>query len=350
MGANRHAPPLRMLLVHAHPDDETTTTGATIARYTAEGVGVTLVTCTRGERGEIVDAVPTADPRTADPPTADRPAADPPTADPPTAEHAGDDDGETLGARRVQELAEAARMLRLHDVRFLGGTGAWWDSGMADARIPHPRAFADGDLPTQARQLAAVIREVRPQVLVTYDERGGYGHPDHIRAHEVTLAGYELAADPRAFPELGDEWSAAKVYAAVVPYSQMRRAVEILASAVIDGANPFAGADSPPDVESIPFGVPDESVSARIDARDWIGAKTAAMRAHRSQMDTNGWFFALGEDPDRGFGLEHYRLLRGDRAVPPGEFEDDLFAGVRGQPDAGRPDDRHPAAAPTARQ
>jgi N-acetyl-1-D-myo-inositol-2-amino-2-deoxy-alpha-D-glucopyranoside deacetylase len=329
-----------MLLVHAHPDDETTTTGATIARYAAEGVDVTLVTCTRGERGEIVDAITTPD----------RPTPDRPTPDRPTGDRDGADDAETLGARRVQELREAARMLGLRDVRFLGGAGTWWDSGMADARIPHPRAFADGDLPTQARHLAAVIREVRPQVLVTYDERGGYGHPDHVRAHDVTLAGYQIAADPQALPELGDEWSVPKVYAAVVPYSQLRRAVEILATAVVDGANPFAGVDGSAELESIPFGVPDESVTARIDAREWIDAKTAAMRAHRSQMDTNGWFFALAGDPDRGFGLEHYRLLRGDRAAPPGEFEDDVFAGVRDRPQAGRPDDRHPTAAPTARQ
>jgi N-acetyl-1-D-myo-inositol-2-amino-2-deoxy-alpha-D-glucopyranoside deacetylase len=320
-----------MLLVHAHPDDETTTTGATIARYTAEGVGVTLVTCTRGERGEVVDAAPFA-----------HPGAGP----------AGrEEDPELLGARRVGELAEAADELGLRDVRFLDGAGTWWDSGMADARVPHPRAFADGDLRTQARQLAAVIRDVRPQVLVTYDERGGYGHPDHIRAHDVTVAAVELAAEPGAVPELGGEWSVPKVYAAVVPHSQLRQAMEILTTAAVDGANPFDGAEGSPDLESIPFGVPDESVSARIDGRDWIGAKAAAMRAHRSQMDANGWFFALAEEPGRGFGIEHYRLLRGRPAAGrPGETEDDLFAGVRPQPDAGKPEAPAPAVAPTARQ
>jgi N-acetyl-1-D-myo-inositol-2-amino-2-deoxy-alpha-D-glucopyranoside deacetylase len=222
---------------------------------------------------------------------------------------------------------------------------------MADARVPHPRAFADGDLLTQARQLTAVIREVRPQVLVTYDERGGYGHPDHIRAHDVTMAAFDLAREPGAVPELGGEWSVAKVYAAVVPHSQLRQAMEILTSTVVNGANPFGGADGPPDLESIPFGVPDEHVTARIDARDWIGAKAAAMRAHRSQMDANGWFFALAEDPGRGFGVEHYRLLRGQPAAGrPGEAEDDLFAGVRPPPDAGKPEAPEPAAAPTARQ
>jgi N-acetyl-1-D-myo-inositol-2-amino-2-deoxy-alpha-D-glucopyranoside deacetylase len=298
---------LRLLLVHAHPDDETTTTGATIARYRSLGVPVTLVTCTRGERGEDVLAG--------------------------SAGHLDDEAAETFGRSRVAELDVAAYALGLEDVRFLGGLGAWWDSGMADARVAHPRAFSKGDLGEQTAQLVAIVREVRPQVIVTYDERGGYGHPDHIRAHDVAVAAFDAAADSSAFPEAGPAWRTAKLYAAVVPYSQMRRAAQILANSDVEGANPLrdlAGLPETPPVEALPFSVPDELVCAQIDARDWIATKAAAMRAHRTQMGANGWFFALTDDPERAFAIEHYRILRGQAAPDSeGELEDDLFAGLR---------------------
>lgn len=301
---DRSGNPLRLLLVHAHPDDETSTTGSTIARYADQGIAPTLVTCTRGERGE--NALATGDE------IADRETA-----------------AEELGEIRAAELGKAASELGLSDVRFLGGRGAWWDSGMADALVPHPRRFSDGDLSLQVGQLVAVIREVRPQVLVTYDERGGYGHPDHIRAHEVSVAALDAAAAAAAYPAAGAPWRVSRLYAAVVPFSSLRRVGEVMARTM--GSNPFVLPDgSPLPVEQMPFGTPDESVNVRVDGRDWLGAKSAAMRAHHSQSGVNAWFFELFDDPGRGFGVESFRLLRGDAMpTPPGEPHDDLFHGLR---------------------
>ncbi|NUR28968.1 MAG: N-acetyl-1-D-myo-inositol-2-amino-2-deoxy-alpha-D-glucopyranoside deacetylase [Catenulispora sp.] len=318
--------PLRLLMVHAHPDDETTTTGATAALYAAETIDTYLVTCTRGERGEILD------------PDARR------------AVEAAADPGEALGRWRTRELAGAVEALGIKDSRFLGGPGRWWDSGMAgEDSNADPRSLTAGDRDEQVEALAAVIREVRPQVLVTYDHRGGYGHPDHIRAHELSLAAVERAAEAGAgnLAEFGDSteagdaaeaWSVAKVYAAVVPVSILRNVARRLGTG---GDSPFAALAEalangvPEDRIEIPYGVPDHMVTARIDARDWLDAKSAAMRAHRSQVAPDGWFFKLAADSDGGFGMEHYQLLRGTpgRTLEDG-FEADLFAGLRAVDDA----------------
>ena len=315
--------PLHLLMVHAHPDDETTTTGATAARYAAEGVGVYLVTCTRGERGEVIDDALV--PGLAD--------LDPDAA------------AIVLGEYRSRELAAACGHLGFTDVRFLAGPGRWWDSGMAGTpTAQHRLAFSAGDLGEQADELAAVIRELRPQVVVTYDERGGYGHPDHIRAHEVTMAAVRRAAEGPDDPDdpagSNGTWETAKVYACVVPRSEMRRAAALLTAANPDGRNPLAGVgtaegtgpDSGGETAAAdfdaPFAVPDDLVAARIEADEWLPAKARAMREHRTQMHANGWFFVL---VDNGvFGVEHYRLLAGSAAPEPGErWEDDLFAGIR---------------------
>jgi N-acetyl-1-D-myo-inositol-2-amino-2-deoxy-alpha-D-glucopyranoside deacetylase len=286
-----------MLFVHAHPDDETTTTGATAARYAAEGVGVQLVTCTLGERGEILD--PDVRARLADL-SADRAAA-------------------SLGEHRARELAAACRALGIAPARLLGGNGRWWDSGMAGTPTNHhARALVSGDLDTQTRSLAGIILSIRPQVVVTYDERGGYGHPDHIRAHEITLAAV-AAVSPR--------WPVSKVYACVIPGSVLRSAALLLTDAPIDGPNPLALIDDP---QALPFGVADEQVTTAIDAGDWFDNKIAAMRAHRSQMHANGWFFTLAQRSDAALATEYYQLLLRD-GLPPGTVgsEDDLFAGLR---------------------
>ena len=307
---DRMGNPLRLLMVHAHPDDETTTTGATAALYAAESIDVHLVTCTRGERGEILDpevqrAVDAA---------ADREAA--------------------LGELRVRELAVAVDRLGIKGSRFLGGPGRWWDSGMAgEDSNADPRSLVAGDRDEQVDALAAVIREVRPQVLVTYDSRGGYGHPDHIRAHELSLA----AVDRAAADDAPDAWSVTKVYAAVVPISILRSAARSLGAG---GDSPFAPlADAlargvPEDQIEIPFGVPDHLVTAQIDARDWLDSKTGAMRAHRSQMPDDSWFFKLAAGSDGGFGMEYFQLLRGTPGpVLEDGMEADLFAGVRAADD-----------------
>src|SRR5919107_5399168 len=182
-----------LLLVHAHPDDESIGQGATMARYAAEGVGVTLVTCTGGEMGEILV---------------------------PELEHLAADREDGLGEHRRGELADAMAVLGVTDHRFLGGFGTYRDSGMkwhedghaVAADDVHENAFWNADLTEAATHLVSVIREVRPQALVTYDEFGGYGHPDHIQAHRVAMYGAQLAAVPSYRKDLGAPWDIAKIY------------------------------------------------------------------------------------------------------------------------------------------
>ena len=290
--------PLRLMFVHAHPDDETTTTGATIARYAAEGVGVELVMCTRGERGEMLAPDLAAQLSDPDPDKAAR----------------------LLGAHRERELAGACQALGIGPARFLGGAGRWWDSGVTgEAGNQDGRALAAGDLAEQAAELAGLIHTIRPQVIVTYNERGGYGHPDHIRAHDITLAAVDAARQ---------DWPVARVYAAVVPRSAILRGAELLAGSPMSGENPLAGMADP---QILPFFVADEDVGAAVDARAYAAHKIDAMRAHRTQMPPDAWFFVLAEGAGAQFGMEHYQLLRADGPVPDGVL-DDLFAGLRAWP------------------
>src|SRR5438445_5878247 len=164
----------RMLLVHAHPDDETIGTGATMAKYVADGAHVTLVTCTLGEEGEILV---------------------------PELAHLAADKEDGLGEHRTGELAAAMKALGVTDHRFLGGPGRWRDSGMMGLPTnDDPGCFWQADLDVAVGELVRVVREVRPQVVITYDENGGYGHPDHIQAHRVAVAAFDAAADPGRYP------------------------------------------------------------------------------------------------------------------------------------------------------
>ncbi|MDQ1704155.1 MAG: N-acetyl-D-myo-inositol-2-amino-2-deoxy-alpha-D-glucopyranoside deacetylase [Frankiaceae bacterium] len=286
----------RLLLVHAHPDDETIATGATMAKYAAEGAHVTLVTCTLGEEGEVLV---------------------------PDLVHLAADKDDALGTHRIDELAEAMKALGVTDHRFLGGAGRWRDSGMmGEPTNERPDCFWQADLQVAVGELVRIVREVRPQVVITYNEIGGYGHPDHIQAHRVAVAAFDAAGDPGRFPDAGEPWQPSKLYYAALPMSFLRMAFEALQA--MGEEAPF-GASSP---EELQLGDPDETVTTRIDARDFLEAKTDAMRAHRTQIQVDGPFFALSNDiGQRAFGLEHYRLIQG---TPPaaGEVEDDLFAGV----------------------
>jgi N-acetyl-1-D-myo-inositol-2-amino-2-deoxy-alpha-D-glucopyranoside deacetylase len=292
-------PARRLLLVHAHPDDETIGTGAVMARYAAEGAQVTLVTCTLGEEGEVL--VPALGNLAA--------AA-----------------GDQLGGYRVLELTEAMRALGVTDHRFLGGPGRWRDSGMMG--LPEndaPRAFWRADLTEATRALVAIVREVRPQVLVTYDENGGYGHPDHIQAHRVAMAAVDAAADPAFAPETGEPWAVAKVYWTAVPRSALRRGIELMVEA---GESGFFGTDN---VDDLPFVLDDELVTTAVDGRPYLPAKLAAMHAHASQISADGPFFALAEKVgEDAFGVEYFRLARGrlGAADGPEGRETDLFAGL----------------------
>jgi N-acetyl-1-D-myo-inositol-2-amino-2-deoxy-alpha-D-glucopyranoside deacetylase len=292
--------PRRLLLVHAHPDDETIGTGATMATYAAQGVAVTLVTCTLGEEGEVLV---------------------------PELEHLAPGREDGLGQHRIGELAAACEALRVGDSRFLGGPGRWRDSGMmGEPSNDHPQCFWQADLDEAVRELVAILREVRPQVVVTYDSNGGYGHPDHIQAHRVTAAAFDAAADGSYAPELGEPWSASKLYWSAVPRSMLQAGIDLLRES--GDASGFFGVES---AEDLPFGVPDEQVTTAVDASDHLEAKVAAMRAHRTQIAVDGPFFALSNNiGQRAFGIEHYTLARGERGPGSGPhgWEQDLFAGL----------------------
>ncbi|MER5998931.1 N-acetyl-1-D-myo-inositol-2-amino-2-deoxy-alpha-D-glucopyranoside deacetylase [Nonomuraea angiospora] len=296
----------RLLLVHAHPDDESIGTGATMAKYAAQGAHVTLVTCTLGEEGEVIPA---------------------------DLAHLAADQDDALGPYRIDELAAACRALGVEDHRFLGAPGRWRDSGMMGvASNDHPKAFWRADLDEAAGELVKVIREVRPQVLVTYDDNGFYGHPDHIQAHRVSRRAFELAAKPD-FGE-GEPWQIAKFYHTALARSVMRRTTEALRGSDVG----FLVED----VEDMPFGNADEDVTTEIDARPWIGAKMEAMRAHATQIVVDEPWFALSNNIGQEvLGVEHYRLAIGvpGPAVPgppieagglgePHTRENDLFAGI----------------------
>ncbi|MFI7070315.1 N-acetyl-1-D-myo-inositol-2-amino-2-deoxy-alpha-D-glucopyranoside deacetylase [Micromonospora sediminicola] len=284
-------PDRRLLLVHAHPDDESIGTGATMAHYAAAGAHVTLVTCTLGEEGEIHV-----------PELARLCAAE----------------ADQLGGYRIGELAAACAALGVTDHRFLGGAGRYRDSGMMGlATNDHPRAFWRADLDEAAGHLLEVIREVRPQVVITYDPNGFYGHPDHIQAHRVAMRGVELAAAEGIAP--------AKVYWTAMPRSVLDAGLEAFTES---SDNPFAGID---DVDELPFGTPDAQIAARIDATEQHAAKEAAMRAHATQIPANSWLYSIAGNFGAEFmGVEYFTLAVGGKGpgVGPYGWEDDLFAGL----------------------
>jgi N-acetyl-1-D-myo-inositol-2-amino-2-deoxy-alpha-D-glucopyranoside deacetylase len=290
----------RLLLVHAHPDDESIVSGATMARYAAEGVDVTLLTCTLGEEGEILV-----------PELAQLEAAQ----------------ADQLGGYRISELAEAMRELGVADHRFLGGAGRFRDSGMPGTPAnEHPRAFwraaSDHEVfDTAVAAAVEVIREVRPQVMITYDDNGDYGHPDHIMAHRVATTAAEAAADP-GYGD-GDPWQVAKFYWTATPKSLLRQGVEALRDSPVN----FGVAN----VDDLPFGVDDAIVTTAIDATGHGSAKMNALAAHRTQISVDGLFFALSNMLGREIlATEHFRLVRGqlgDERNADGR-ETDLFAGL----------------------
>ncbi|MFE1592756.1 N-acetyl-1-D-myo-inositol-2-amino-2-deoxy-alpha-D-glucopyranoside deacetylase [Nocardia sp. NPDC058705] len=286
-----------LLLVHAHPDDETLTTGGTIAHYRARGVPVTVVTCTLGEEGEVIGE------------RWSRLVAA---------------EADQLGGYRIAELTAALAALDAGEPWFLGGPGRWRDSGMAGTpSAANPRAFVNsGDAAVD--ELVAVILELRPQVVVTYDPRGGYGHPDHIRAHEITTAAVAAAAE--------QGWDAPKFYWTVTDGDLLRQHTAALARRTVDelpGALP-AGWRLPVEAELAAMST--GGVTTVVDVSDVVSAKRAAMRAHATQVTVapSGREFALSNNialpvlPE-----EHFTLVRGKRGpVGADGFEHDLFAGL----------------------
>ncbi|WP_431956676.1 N-acetyl-1-D-myo-inositol-2-amino-2-deoxy-alpha-D-glucopyranoside deacetylase [Nocardia lijiangensis] len=286
-----------IVLVHAHPDDESITTGGTIAHYRRRGVPVTVVTCTLGEEGEVIGE------RWAQL-TADR--------------------ADQLGGYRILELTTALAALGAAPPRFLGGAGRWRDSGMAGTpSAEHPRAFVrSGHEAVDA--LVEILLELRPRVVIGYDPRGGYGHPDHIRAHEITTAAVHEAA------ERG--WDVPKLYWTVTDAEMLRLHTEALARRTVDGLPgalprgwrlPAAG-----ELAS----VPSHTVTTTVEVSDALAAKRAALRAHATQVTVapSGREFALSNDIAQPvLPEEHYVLVRGARGpVGPDGREHDLFAGL----------------------
>ena len=284
-----------LLLVHAHPDDETINNGATMAKYVSEGVRVTLVTCTRGEEGEVLV------PELAD---------------------LASSKSDKLGKHREGELANAMAALGVKDFRFLGAPEVVYrDSGMLGTE-PNNRSdvFWQAGLDDAASYLVKIIREVKPQVLVTYDEFGGYGHPDHIQAHRVAMRAAELASDSNYGD--GDAWEISKIYWNTMPRSAIQEDIDKMKEI----GSSFFGAES---ADDLPFAKPDELVTTLIDGTAFIDAKMAAMASHPTQIELDGPFFALSNNlGNQVWGHEYYTLVKGEKSsnLDSQGREADLFA------------------------
>ena len=282
----------RLLLVHAHPDDETINNGVTMAKYAKDGAQVTLVTCTRGEEGEVLVAE--------------------------LANLASDKD-DKLGEHREVELKDAMAHLGIADFRFLGAPNKKWrDSGMMGTpQNDRTDVFWQSDLEESANELVKIILEIKPQVLITYDEFGGYGHPDHIKAHRVAMRAAEIAET--------NGWKIEKIYWNTMPRSVIQMGIEKMKEVGSD----FFGAES---VDDLPFAKPDELVTSVVHASEFVPQKLAAMKAHATQIALDGPFFALSNNLGLSvWGDEYYTIVKGEKAEPFDENgrELDLFAGIK---------------------
>lgn len=278
---------LTLMTVHAHPDDEAIGTGGVLARYADEGFGTVLVTCTGGEVGEI------ADPSMA-------------TA-------------ETLGEVRRRELEAACGILGVGALHLLG----YRDSGMAGTPPnDHPASFNRAPFDDAVDKLVALVRRERPAVVVTYDDNGFYGHPDHVKAHQITVAAFEAAADPTRHPDSGPPWQPLKLYYTAVPRSRLEVFARRMREAGITPPFEATEGDEPP------FGTPDELVTTYVDVSGQVERKHRALLAHATQMGPEVFFAKLSPELfGELFGTESFQLVKSLR--PTSEREDDLFAGLR---------------------
>jgi N-acetyl-1-D-myo-inositol-2-amino-2-deoxy-alpha-D-glucopyranoside deacetylase len=279
----------RVLLVHAHPDDETINNGATMALYAELGASVTLVTCTRGEEGDILV---------------------------PELTNLASGATDKLGEHRITELTDAMTELGVSDYRFLAeGKKVYRDSGMMGTEPNNrPDVFWQADIEEATKYLVEVIDEVKPHILITYDEFGGYGHPDHIQAHRIAM----LAAEKST-------WQIQKIYWNTMPKSVIAESMAKMKELGSD----FFGAES---VDDLPFAKDDQFVTSLIDGNSQVEKKMAAMKAHVTQISIDGPFFALSNNLGlQVWGDEYYTLVRGEKSEPFDEKgrERDLFAGVK---------------------
>lgn len=276
----------RLLAVFAHPDDEAFGTGGTLARYAAAGIDIALVCATRGEVGEIADeSLATPD---------------------------------TLGQVRERELVCAADMLGVRDVVFLG----YRDSGMAGTTDNgNSDAFVNAPAEEVVSRLVGIIRQWRPQVVVTFEPNGGYGHPDHIAAHRHTLAAFHAAADPSYNPVQGEAWQASRLFYTAIPRSFFVEMRDRLVAAGVDTSefDRFEGDG---------IGWPDDQVNVMVDVAEEIEAKWAALNCHRTQFGPNNLFRRLSdEEIKQMLGREYFALAWPD--PDPGLQLAGLFAGLR---------------------
>ncbi|ORI17730.1 N-acetyl-1-D-myo-inositol-2-amino-2-deoxy-alpha-D-glucopyranoside deacetylase [Rhodococcus sp. 1163] len=287
---------VRLLLVHAHPDDETITTGGTIAHYARAGFEVTVLTCSLGEEGEVIG---------------DRWAG------------LVADRADQLGGYRIHELHRALAVLGAQSPTFLGGAGRWRDSGMAGTPAAlNPRAFVNADRDEALSALLSVIRTVRPHVVVAYDPEGGYGHPDHQQVHSLVTEAVDIADSDR-YPEVGAPWGPQKLYWTVTGEKQLARGLDSIAD-IPDGWRM-------PEPGELPS-VPEATITTSLDVSGVLGSKRAALEAHATQVTVapSGTEYALSNNIAQPILVEEqFVLVRGDRGeLDASGRESDLFAGV----------------------
>lgn len=287
----------RLLFVHAHPDDESLSSGATIAHYTARGAQVSVVTCTLGEEGEVIG---------------DRWA------------ELAVDRADQLGGYRIGELTAALNALGVSEPIYLGGPGRWRDSGMLGTPARRRQRFIDADEREAVAELVAIIRDQRPHVVVTYDPNGGYGHPDHVHTHTVTTAAVEAAGGEG---QPGEPWTVPKFYWSVFALSAFSAGIDALTH---DDLRPEWVV---PPAEGFDFGYADEDIDAVIETSpEARAAKAAALAAHATQVAVGPTGRACALSNNMALPIvaeEHYVLAAGAAGARDERgWETDLLAGL----------------------
>jgi mycothiol S-conjugate amidase len=282
---------LRLMAVHAHPDDESSKGAATLARYVDEGVDVLVVSCTGGERGDVLN---------------------------PKLQH---------DAELLRDMPEVRRKEMAAAVAALGVQHRWLgfvDSGLpeGDPLPPLPAGcFALQPLETASAPLVRLVREFRPHVMTTYNEEGGYPHPDHVMTHKVSVEAFDAAGDPDRYQGSGEPWQPLKLYYDVAWSGS--RITAIHEALIAEGMeSPYA------EWLERPKGRPDRKVTTRVVCADWFDRRDKALLAHATQIDPEGWFFSVPRELQaRVWPTEDYELARTlvSSEIP----EDDLFAGIR---------------------
>jgi mycothiol S-conjugate amidase len=282
---------LRLMAVHAHPDDESSKGAGTMARYVAEGAEVLVVTCTGGERGDVLNPALKNDPDL------------------------------------IRDIAEFRRHEMARAIAELGVAHEWLgfvDSGLPEGDPPPPLppgCFALEPLESAAAPLVRLVRRFRPHVMTTYDENGGYPHPDHIMCHKVSVEAFDAAGDPERYPGAGEPWQPLKLY-----YDRGFSRAKIVA---IHESLLAAGVPSP-FAEWLDRWAsrPEQAVTTQVDVGDYLEVRDRALRAHATQIDPEGWFFMIPHEVQRKvWPWEDFELVRS--LVPAQTPEDDLFAGLR---------------------